>query len=455
MIKWRDTVQAQKKSLCESARISGQAGTSATEFTYLKNQPSGENPYREDDEIEDEGTLVGHTSTRGQSSFAESRNASNTSLRSAAGQHSRIGPPKFPTSEHGSGPFAPALSLNTNIPPGTASPGEFAGQSYFSPTAESPASTRSSTQASMYGFHRQQTPTTGWSHENNKHRTAPDMGRAPSREGPGPPNSYILNGRTVMRPSLPAMAASQHPQQQMAMAQSRIRSASTPNIHDPNAPGAGRAVNGQLQPPIENVPVPPLPANVTHMRVPVVRSRTTSPIDHQLPVRSATRSPSMQRDMAARQQQDQIRYDHHGRRMPLAHQIEIPKHKQGDVYSDAFIINTPASSFMSDEEIQYPNQLKVKIYNTARSSHVTIVVPTAIKHQTLIDRIDSKMAKISSAAISKGTARLRYKDQDEDLITIESDDDVGIAVEDWGTKNAENLRENAVPDDFELYWVEV
>ena len=115
----------------------------------------------------------------------------------------------------------------------SASPGDFPGNSYFSPTNDSPTSTRSISQQSFSQFTRQQTAAGHWPHEENKHRAAPAIGLAPSREGPASPNSYVLSGRAVTRPSLPVMAASQHPQQQLIQ-QNRLRSASTPDIHNPN-----------------------------------------------------------------------------------------------------------------------------------------------------------------------------------------------------------------------------
>ena len=105
----------------------------------------------------------------------------------------------------------------------------------------------------------------------------------------------------------------------------------------------------------------------------------------------------------------------------------------------------------SENGIPYPPQLKVTIWFDPHPSHVTIVVPIIIKHRSLIDRIDSKMVKVSPASIAKGTARLRYKDSDGDIVTIRSDEDVHIAIEDWGTANEDQIRDGVTPD-FQLYW---
>ena len=428
MKKWQETVQRQKKILTESSRSSGQTGTSATEFAYLKNQPTMENPYREDDYDEDDNSSS-QTITQSRSHFASSRNASSTSLRSMSAQPGRMAPPKFPLQEHVNGTFAPPLTLNTNLPPGGPSPGEFPGNSYFSPANDSPISTRSISQQSMYPFPRTQTPGGGWTREESKHRTAPAAPRAPSRDGTGPPNSYVLDGRTITRPSLPAIAGSSYTQQQLTATQSRLRSASTPDIH--NAPGARR---DQTQGP-ENVPVPPIPAHMVSMRVPVNRSETASPVEGHLPARSANHSPSIHRDRLNRQFNDLSMYDRQGQRLPPT----------SDPYGD------PLIETEQEAGIPYPTQLKVTIWFDPSPSHVTIVVPIIIKHQSLIDRIDNKMVKISPASIAQGTARLRYKDSDGDIVTIRSDEDVNLAIEDWGTVNEGQIRDGIIPD-FQLYW---
>lgn len=453
MLKWREQVQLQKKTLSDSARSSGQTGTSETEFTFMKNQGLFENPYlqEEDGEEDDNRTGMGPPS---QSIFTTSRNTSSTSLRSNAahsnsGLHSidratgRSAPPRFPLPEPVGGPNAP-LTLNTNFIPGAESPGEFNnGNSYFSPTADSPMSTRSSSQANMYPFPRQGTPTGGWSNEENKHRTAPAMGRVPSRDGPGPLNGYTINGRT--RPSLPVMASSQASQHSANM-QSRLRSASTPDIHNSNAAQARRHANGQSS--VGNIPVPPIPQHVAQMRAPVSRSQTSSPAMNQLPTRSATNSPQLHRDRV--QHDTETEMYHRMRQQQRAEAESRLAYRGGHEAATVNHLALPTAT----PEIAYPTQLKVKIFFDPAPSHVTIVVPIVVKHRSLVDRIDSKMVKISSASISKGTARLRYKDMDGDNVCIDSDDDVQLAIEDWGSVHAKQLAEGTVSD-FELQWQEV
>ncbi|KAL8968660.1 MAG: hypothetical protein Q9197_004761 [Variospora fuerteventurae] len=466
MNKWRDQVQQQKQSLGDLARGLGQTGTSETMFTSMKNLALLENPHLQtEDPDDDDDSYTYSQSYYGQTNgsileSSMSRNASSNSLRGLnnqiGGMAGRVPPSRLANPEHIAG-SQPPLSLNTNVPPGASTPGEFPGNSYFSPGADSPSSTRSSSQAATYPFPRQGTPVDHWPHEDKKHKTAPAQSGSGSRDGPMSFNAYQMNGRTVMRPSLPVMPPSQVAQAALHLAMTqRMRSASTPNIHDPaaaqgNGSGARRYANGQLQPTIENVPVPPIPS---HMRMAPNRSQSNSPTNGPPPTRSATQSPMLPRDRSGQHPEQNI-YN------PTSHRQYAPHpdqrlHVQGN-YPPApiTVLRSPPMPMhtTSENDIPLPSQLKVKIWFQPSPSHVTIVVPIVIKHRSLIDRIDSKMVKISSASISKGTARLRYKDMDDDFVTIGSDEDVQLAIEDWGQANEDDLRNGDVRD-FELHWEE-
>lgn len=269
MHRWRDAVQGQKDKLGDSSRVSGTTGTSDTELVSLNSQKLPQNPYLQEDDNDDDNSAAATLIGPDTSSFNISRNTSNTSLRSGS-TSSRVPPPRFPIPEPG---YATGLNVRTNVAPQAESPGEFGGNSYFSPGGDSPQSSRSSQQ--VFGFnHGIGHGNQRISHSNDKRRTEPPMPRAPSRDGMTS-NTYNMNGRTVQRPSLPAMTASQAAQQHMAINSSRLRSASTPDIH--NEPR--RYANGALQGTTDSVPVPPLPPNIAQHRAQpgLNRSQTSSP----------------------------------------------------------------------------------------------------------------------------------------------------------------------------------
>ncbi len=90
----------------------------------------------------------------------------------------------------------------------------------------------------------------------------------------------------------------------------------------------------------------------------------------------------------------------------------------------------PLNSAMSgDSDIGLPTQLKVKV--NCDGNYVTLVVAFNITYQSLVDRIDAKVGRFSNKSIAEGTMRLRYKDEDDDFVTIESDDDIQIAFQEW------------------------
>ena len=461
MNKWRSKVEAQRVALSDSARSSGQTGTSETEFLYIKNQAALQNPYKQeyDGEEEDEQTTHPVAHTNGLSEFDMSRNTSSTSLRSRSttggsgpspGQGaSRVAPPRFPIPDHVHGSNVPPLTLSTNFASGSPLVDEYIGDSYFSPLADSPVSTRSSTQASMFPFPRQQISNLGWTADEQKHNTAPAIGRAPSRDGQTPVNAYTMNGRTVLRPSLPAMAASQTAHQ-LSLSQSRSRSASTPDIHNPNSLAARRYANGQ--PPVDIVPVPPIPAHMSAMRAPINRSQTNSPTGNQMPLRTGNQSPQLSRDRGAGLSQAQFGYDKSQQSVQRSETRQYPALSSGGLSGlGQRQINPTFAPTSGNERIPSVTQLKVKIYFDPEPSHVTIVVPIIIKHRSLIDRIDSKMERVSSLSIAKGTAKLRYCDSDNEMVTMGCDEDVGEAIDEWTKLHRDELDAGIVPD-IELYW---
>jgi cell division control protein 24 len=238
--KWVNTLEAQRKH--NVPRQSTNSDTLSTDFAWTRDQVAGlENPYLQENDDDDED-LGPATAPAGFSGVTHPmslgpRTASSNNLRARAGTGEssaslagmvRAPPPRFPLP-------APPASLSLQTPAnGAHSPGAWAGDSYFSPVTESPASTRTSTTSGMfstpqYGFPKSSTPNPQqWEDANGNRYTAPAMPRAPSRDGPSPnPN------RNPRGPSLPAMSSSS---QAALAAQQRNRSYSTPDINGPGMP---------------------------------------------------------------------------------------------------------------------------------------------------------------------------------------------------------------------------
>ncbi|KAK3293189.1 pleckstrin domain-containing protein [Chaetomium fimeti] len=456
MKKWAAGLDQQRK---ENAPQFEQKVNGSDDFTWMKNMSGGlKNPYvrdldeDEDDEDESNASIMGTTPTYSQASTLVAmqgtlpRNSSSSSLRRQRSLTSestpgipnigRAPPPRFPM------PLPPQsnLSLQTQAP-GQASPlHRTAEASYFSPVAESPVSSRASTISSVFNGSGYPFPKTGtpqpWNPEDSNRYTAPAMPRAPSRDGSSPANGLGMNGRNPRGPSMPVMPRDSSQSSQL---HSRVRSHSTPDI------------NGQAQrstQPIPAVPgIPPHlhqhhPPHPTHARHDsnIPRSNAGSPAND-YPIRTNTNSPGTQRaktpyGATMAQFPTQPVYPRQG--TPGSGNNLPPPGPPPPGLAPLAPMDAPRSLVPGNEMVpptpdMMPNQLKVKVNCDLNGNgvSVTLVAQFNITYQSLIDRIDVKLARVSNSSIARGDLKLRYQDEDGDFVTIESDDDIQIAISEW------------------------
>jgi cell division control protein 24 len=350
------------------------------------------------------------------------------------------------------------LRLTTGTP---GAPDDRMAGSAFSPVGESPSSSRISqaSQAGGYPFPRQTSVSNmQWAHpsEPNKHNTAPPMARpqygTPEGEQ-GPP--YGMNGRTIQRPSLPVVASHSASHSTSQLPTTRNRSISSPDV---NGYGPGRRTpNGAIQQGGEDVPVPPIPPHMAGMRGPVNRSNTNSPTESLRNARGI--APNHATGMRPSFQQ----YNSHAYDQTPA-QLKNPSAMTGAgrVLSppmSASALHNPmahGNGSSNGNELPYVSQLKVKIHYDPDpdNNYVSIVIGSNIGWETLRGRIDHKMQKNTKAQIAEGTARLKYVDAENDMVTIEEDEDVDMAIEVWKEKYRNELFDNKFPE-LVLYWKEL
>jgi cell division control protein 24 len=416
MKKWYAGVHDQRTAHANSAQIGNSPDAPPTDFAWMRDQTAAmPNPYAQQEDEEEEEEYAGQNF--GHANQPMPRNASSTSLRSRSttGDSSqslagiaRAPPPRFPM-----GFQTPPLSLQTSINSQVPSPTARGGDSYFSPVGESPTSSRTSTPSSMFPFPRQGTPQGTWDDQNRY--TAPAMPRAPSRGSQTPLDAYQMNGRTPQRPSLPAMASNSS---QASVAQQRSRSYSTPdiNVQGPRQRLPNGAPNNQV-PAVPGIPAHLHPAYDAG----IPRWQNNSP--NGLPIRANTQSPGAQRERMG-PQGPQGQFPNGPPQYARNNSIQIPTSNP-----DSRTMSPPLGSAMSGDGDNLPTQLKVKV--NCDGNYVTLVVAFNITYQSLIDRIDAKVGRFSNNAIARGTMKLRYRDEDGDFVTIESDDDVQIAFQEW------------------------
>ncbi|KAK2732348.1 hypothetical protein FQN57_002934 [Myotisia sp. PD_48] len=432
MRKWYKDIDAQR-AIQVDERSLRHTGTSETEFTYLKNAPKMQNPYQEE-YIAEEESMRDNSAI---SEFSMSRNASSTSLRGRATTSGSAGPgsisgsrPRFPIAE-------PPLSVHTQFSAGTISPGERNGASYFSPIGEGPSSTRSSSQSTTCTYSRQGTPSNVWSDEPSRY-TAPAMPRTGSRDGSNPNPYFNSNTRVAQRPSLPPLPSNQN--HAGMQSQSRLRSASSPDIHNHNLSDPRRYMNGNhaIQN-VDNVPVPPIPPHMANMRVPVNRSQSNSPTNN-VQIRSTVQPSNLQH--GPRHGQPPVGYNYESYTTPARDsRSQLPPTSNPSIQSPQSSQGNPFTN--TGESATYmPSQLKAKI--NFDDNYVTLVIASNILFRSLTDRVDAKLARFTDRSIGGRSARLRYRDEDGDFVTIDSDEAVQVAFMEWCEQHQDLLASGQV-----------
>lgn len=421
MRKWADQVNTQRQLWKDNARASARPGVSATEFLYMRDQGHIVNPYQEQEDDDDDDMDSMQGTSNYPSDYPIGRNESNSTLRSRSttGESGppmgRMPPRQFPMGTHGA-----ALQVRT----GNGSPSDLAGESsFFSPSTESPISTRSSGASSMFPFPRQAMPPlpNGWNGEDQNRFTAPAMPRQVSRDGHI--NAYQPNMRNVMqRPSLPPTALSQPNSMQH-----RMRSASSPDIANPML----RRYDTQA-PPMPDLP--PFPNHYAYNPSVLNRSQSSSPAQQMggLPIRAATQPPHIQQHRLTQTHPRSVplnvpQPDYPGsqggpRQIPSTERAYSPEARRS---GESILAHAQATSNGNT-----PTQLKVKVHCPSAGSSMVLVVPITISYQSLKDRIDAKLQRSTNLNLTSGQVKLKYLD-DDDFVSIQSDEDVQMAFETW------------------------
>ena len=97
------------------------------------------------------------------------------------------------------------------------------------------------------------------------------------------------------------------------------------------------------------------------------------------------------------------------------------------------------------QAMETPTQLKVKVHCPAASQTLSLVVPLSISYQSLKDRIDAKLQRSTNLSLSErgpreGQVKLKYVDE-EDFVSIQSDEDVQTAFETWREQSGGGMGE--------------
>ena len=349
--------------------------TSKTDFTSMRGQ-NIESPYRHlDDDTDDSDSRSSRNAFPAH--YSSGWNQSQTSIRSRSttNDSGRMPPPRsVPGVQNAAG-----LSIRTQqLPMSTV---DHTMQSYFSPTDESPMSSRTSVASSMYTSPRQGHYSEGGYPPQGPYRST-------SKEHmnqQGYPASARQTGRPTHQPSASAPSNGPTPR--------RNRSISSPSAHDQQQSG-GR---------------PPMPG--------IQRAQTGSPyimssgIEERLGM-----SPAMRFGGSNTSVNSYAASSRTGTPVQYLASPPLPPQQSPNM------------------DLPPPGQLKVKVKARDAAQTLTLVVPSNITYEVLRDRIDAKLQRSTNISlVERGTAqiaRLKYVDE-EDYVNILNDDDVQSAFETW------------------------
>jgi cell division control protein 24 len=107
-----------------------------------------------------------------------------------------------------------------------------------------------------------------------------------------------------------------------------------------------------------------------------------------------------------------------------------------------------ANSDTLDQDLQIsqepvmPTQLKAKV--NFDDNYVTLVIASNILFRSLTDRVDAKLARFTNRSIGNRSVRLRYKDEDGDFVTIDSDEAVQLAFMEWRDQHQDSIAQGQV-----------
>ena len=443
MKKWAAQIETQRRRYREHHASSGswgpgratardsdgsrQGGTSATEFSFMRDHPALENPYKnaEEEDAEEEEEEEGAGEGPRASGPAAARNASNGSLRAQ--------PPRFQPGTLASAPLTlrtqqlqghrdgpgVAMSPASGTTPGTAGMPQ---DSYFSPLNESPMSgsqrTSDGSSLGMYPFPRQ--------------NTTPNGGGAPGYYNVTPEDDAGY-ARGQARFTAPAMAGRQREASNASSASSSA--AGTPRPGPPPPPPGTRGMHSAQQ-----LPMPPRHRSASspdiHHQRPSPYPRGPSPAVPEVPPQySGPLYPGLGHSAVPRSQNSSPAIGL-PRMPPLQQQQQQQRSPNPTPTLATPSAYPPTATPHSPSPPEPPSQLRVRVICPSAAQTLTLVVPLTITYQSLKDRIDAKLQRSTNLTLGdkgprEAMVKLKYEDEQGDFVSITSDEDVREAFE-WG-----------------------
>lgn len=212
---------------------------------------------------------------------------------------------------------------------------------------------------------------------------------------------------TIVSSSKPSKHSSTNNNSSTTTTPNRNRSASTPSLTHVPTTGATNGKKDSVSSSTNNVPpMPPLPSNVSAA-----------------PTNSRIKSESAAVDRS-KQQQQQSQQSHIN--IATGQREQSTSSFDSNISSGNRSISSSSSTTTTTTVPSNLNgQLKVKLHYIDDS--FLIIVPSSIKYSQLLERIERKIRLCGKQTPSP--LRIKYKDEDDDFVSINSDEDIQMALE--------------------------
>ncbi|RUP44280.1 hypothetical protein BC936DRAFT_149684 [Jimgerdemannia flammicorona] len=270
-----------------------------------------------------------------------------------------------------------------------------------SPTTSARASTSSSGSNQVWARNEQQS--SPLSDTVLKYMMTPEGATTPTEEyrqyPPAPTRTHSQSLASQANMGHPMYQNGQQPPLPNA-AQTRLRSQSSPNIHRHNGHGHGHSGMAPWE------PTPEVPRNNGY-----IPTGGPAPTEASVSASRYSNGSNMREQFTVR-----------------------PSGSNPQLNSTAMQQDGKAGSTTAPNS---PGSIKLKL-NFFDGIYV-IVVPQEVEYQDLMEKVEKKIRLCGDPRATAGLLRIKYQDEDGDMITINSDDDVQMAFEARGGGNTVNL----------------
>lgn len=179
-------------------------------------------------------------------------------------------------------------------------------------------------------------------------------------------------------------------------------------------------------------PIPPIPAGIAHGSTPISAANSITDLQSEPPIRNSNLTEIPPPSVGSYMRGDHTEENSSTSRLASSSSTHI----------NPVAVN-PAPPVQQQQPPQKPVQMKVKLHYLEDT--FLLIVPSTVSYAALLERVERKIRLCGKQ--TPNPLRIKYKDEDEDFVTMHSDEDIQMALEPVRQQNNyDDLKLKAVPD---------